>query len=226
MSEDQLQSLRQYECERKKEQRKKRKLQSKSQSVLSLKQESVSLIVEFTLGVLNQFEKQDKIEVMAEFLDDKHIQPLIREKSTATHMHTSVISALKSSLQVLKVPKCNDELFMKRGALTLIANGLGDQEVSLRRASEVLGIHPRNLYLARERLQRDGTSSQMLDLKQCQRQPRNDFLTSEIKELVVSFWTTESRVSPNKKDICRQRIGPKLYEKHPIHLLDDSQVCN
>ena len=225
MSEDQLQSLRQYECERKKEQRKKRKLQSKSQSVLSLKQESVSLIVEFTLGVLNQFEKQDKIEVMAEFLDDKHIQPLIREKSIATHMHTSVISALKSSLQVLKVPKCNDELFMKRGALTLIANGLGDQEVSLRRASEVLGIHPRNLYLARERLQRDGTSSQM-HLKQCQRQPRNDFPTSEIKELVVSFWTAESRVSPNKKDICRQRIGPKLYEKHPIHLLDDSQVCN
>ena len=168
MSEDQLQSLRQYECERKKEQRKKRKLQSKSQSVLSLKQESVSLIVEFTLGVLNHFEKQDKIEVMAEFLNDKHIQPLIREKSTATHMHTSVISALKSSLQVLKVPKCNDELFMKRGALTSIANGLGDQEVSLRRASEVLVIHPRNLYLARERLQRDGTSSQM-HLKQCQR---------------------------------------------------------
>ena len=91
----------------------------------------MSLIIEFTLGVLNQFEKQDKIEVMAEFLDDKHIQPLIREKSTATHMHTSVISTLKSSLQVLKVPKCNDECFMKQGALTLIANGLHDQEVSL-----------------------------------------------------------------------------------------------
>ena len=72
------------------------------------------LSLRVTLGVLNQFEKQDKIEVMAEFLDDKHIQPLIREKITATHMHTSVISALKSSLQVLKVSKCNDELFMKR----------------------------------------------------------------------------------------------------------------
>ena len=201
MSKDQLQSLRQYKCARKKEQRKKRKLESKSGSVLSLKQESVSLIIEFTLGVLNQFDKQDKIEVMAEFLNDKHIQPLIMEKNTTRHMHTSVISALKSSLQVLKVPKCNDELFMKRGALTLIANGLGDQEeVSLRRASEVLGIHPRNLYLARDRLQSDGTSSQT-HLKQCQRQPMNDFLTSKIKELVVSFWTTESRVSPNKKDI-------------------------
>ena len=88
----------------------------------------MSLIVEFTLGVLNQFDKQDKIEVMAEFLNDKHIQPLIREKNTARHMRTSVISTLKYSLQVLKVPKCNDELFMKQGALTLIANGLGDQE--------------------------------------------------------------------------------------------------
>ena len=68
----------------------------------------MSLIVEFTLGVLNQFDKQDKIEVMAKFLNDKHIQPLIREKNTAIHMHTFVISALKSSLQVLKVPKCND----------------------------------------------------------------------------------------------------------------------
>ena len=65
---------------------------------------------------------------MAVFLNDKYIQPLIKEKKTARHMHTSIISALKSSLQVLKVSKCNDELFMKRSALTLIANGLGDQE--------------------------------------------------------------------------------------------------
>ena len=137
-------------------------------------------------------------------MNDKHIQPLIREKNTARHMHTSIISTLKSSLQVLKDPKCNDELFMKRGALTLIANGLGDQEeVSLWRASKVLGIHPSNLYLARDRLQSDGTSSQM-HLNQCQRQPRNDFLTIKIKELVVSFWTAKSRVSPNKKDICHQ----------------------
>ena len=87
MSEDQLQSLRQYECERKKEQRKKRKLESKSGSVLSLKQESVSLIVEFTLGVLNQFDKQDKIEVMAEFLNDKHIHHL-SEKRIQLHICT------------------------------------------------------------------------------------------------------------------------------------------
>ena len=81
------------------------------------------------------------------------------------------------------------------------------------------------MYLASDRLQSDGTSSQM-HLKQCQRQPKNNFLTSEIKERAVSFWTAESRVSRSKKDICPQQVGPKLYVKHPIHLLDDSQVWN
>ena len=49
-------------------------------------------------------------------------------------------------------------------------------------------------------------------------------ITSEIKAVITSFWTNESRVSPNKKDLCRKPVGRNQYEEHPIHLLDVPQV--
>ena len=42
--------------------------------------------------------------------------------------------------------------------------------------------------------------------------------------IISSFWETESRVSPNKKNVYRKRIGRKCYIKHPMHLLGESQV--
>ncbi|KAI5074791.1 hypothetical protein GOP47_0010752 [Adiantum capillus-veneris] len=35
---------------------------------------------------------------------------------------------------------------------------------------------------------------------------------------------SSTRVSPNKKDVCRKRIGRNSYVKHPVHLLEQSQV--
>ena len=45
-------------------------------------------------------------------------------------------------------------------------------------------------------------------------------ITSEIKNIIAIFWTIESRVSPNKKDLYRKRVGRSQYEEHPIHLFD------
>ncbi|MCO5571463.1 hypothetical protein L7F22_025203 [Adiantum nelumboides] len=40
----------------------------------------------------------------------------------------------------------------------------------------------------------------------------------------LSFWTDETRVSPNKKDVCSKRLARCSYVKHPIHLLEEPQV--
>lgn len=50
------------------------------------------------------------------------------------------------------------------------------------------------------------------------------FLTHDEKELIFSFWMSNTCVSPNKKDVCRKCIGIKSYVKHPVHLLEQSQV--
>ncbi len=54
--------------------------------------------------------------------------------------------------------------------------------------------------------------------------PKGNIISNELRDLVYAFWTSETRVSPNKKDICRKRVGRKSVVKHPVHLLDDSQV--
>lgn len=57
-----------------------------------------------------------------------------------------------------------------------------------------------------------------------QRAKRSDALSEEVKEKVILFWARETRVSPNKKDVVRHRLGPKQHETHPAHLLEISQV--
>lgn len=57
------------------------------------------------------------------------------------------------------------------------------------------------------------------------RAKRSDCLPDEVKEKVAMFWGRETRVSPNKKDVVRHRLGPKIHETHPAHLLEISQVC-
>ena len=59
----------------------------------------------------------------------------------------------------------------------------------------------------------------------CDRQVRTkDAISDEVKELVVAFWTSNTRVSPNKKDVCQKHVGRKLHTIHPVHLLEQPQV--
>ena len=57
------------------------------------------------------------------------------------------------------------------------------------------------------------------------RLPRCDIkLTSEVKSLVEIFWHDNTRVSPNSRDVLKLRIGSKIHDPHPKHLLDMTQT--
>ena len=137
----------------------------------------------------------------------------------------SILSNIQNTLMQVKVPRTGDELFLKRSACMMIVNNESSKEkhVNFSQAAKVLGIHRRNLVAANCRLQlsEDGA----LPLQTCQRQPpQSSILTSEVKDLVFAFWMCETRVSPNKKDVCNKRLGRKAVMQHPIHLLDEPQV--
>ncbi|MCO5591795.1 hypothetical protein L7F22_045787 [Adiantum nelumboides] len=53
---------------------------------------------------------------------------------------------------------------------------------------------------------------------------RRTHITQTIKDIVFQFWTDETRVPPNKKDVCSKRLARCSYVKHPIHLLKKPQV--
>ena len=56
------------------------------------------------------------------------------------------------------------------------------------------------------------------------RKRRCDVLDEATVQAVVNWWETSSIVSPNQKDVKRRRIGVKLFDKHPTHYLQESQV--
>ena len=90
-------------------------------------------------------------------------------------------------------------------------------------ASRLLGAHQRNFYAARSRMKQHDSQ---LPLHLCERQRQHrSSITEEVKDLVIAYWTNNTCVSPNKKDVCQKRVGRKLYEKHPVHLLEQPQVC-
>lgn len=49
-------------------------------------------------------------------------------------------------------------------------------------------------------------------------------LSDYVKETVRAWWHGRSRVSPNKKDVTRRRLGRNEYTVHATHYLTDTQV--
>jgi hypothetical protein len=57
------------------------------------------------------------------------------------------------------------------------------------------------------------------------RLPKSDMkLTNEIKYLNKKYWHDNTRVSPNIRDVLKLRVGSKIREPHPKHLLDMTQT--
>ena len=142
-----------------------------------------------------------------------------------------IVTTLRSSLQDLRNSKTNDDIFVKRSALSMLVNGLmpmvetpGRDQVTLNQVGKLLNIHPRNLYNAVGRVSESDALSNRLAVDLCKRKSSYGGLSHEVKEIVVKFWTEHTRVSPNKKDIVRKRLGRKEYLEHPVHLLDETQV--
>ena len=99
-----------------------------------------------------------------------------------------------------------------------------DNQMNGRKATKALGLHQRNVIAANFWLQHEAEEGSF-PLDSCHRQMhRASTITSEIKETVFQFWSVETRISPNKKDVVRKRIGKSVHVLHPVHLLNLPQV--
>ncbi|MCO5592223.1 hypothetical protein L7F22_046221 [Adiantum nelumboides] len=88
-----------------------------------------------------------------------------------------------------------------------------------------MGIHKRNLYSTKHHLIVSSEFNGLLPASACHKEDaRRTHITQTVKDIVFQFWTDETRVSPNKKDVCCKRLARCSYVKHPIHLLEEPQV--
>jgi hypothetical protein len=51
---------------------------------------------------------------------------------------------------------------------------------------------------------------------------RKDYLSSNVKDLVVKYWTEKTCVNLNMKDVIKRQLTLQSWESHVTHLLLES----
>lgn len=132
----------------------------------------------------------------------------------------SFIQSYRTELESLKIPTSREKLVRKT---TLLEAAISTNVPGVRALSRVLGTKKSNISNAIQRRQiLESTGSSVFTLAE---RRKREGLSNNTKALVNLWWTSETRVSPNKKDVTRKRLGPKTYEVHPTHFLLESLVC-
>ena len=106
----------------------------------------------------------------------------------------------------------------------LDASILDQGDSSARQVARVLRIHHRNVSKAvvrREVLHIAGEFLFSLSV----RTKRVDGIAIDEKQIIIRWWISETRVSPNKKDVTRKRISASVRDEKPTHYLQETQVC-
>ena len=127
----------------------------------------------------------------------------------------------KNELQLVKLANSNN-LLARKSALLDAAMSLGVDGVAA--LSRVLETSPSSLTLAMNRRVYGANPDERVPRLRLNRQKREG-VSDYIKQQVEEWWNSQTKVSPNKKDIVRQNIGRKLWsEPHPTHYLCETQV--
>ena len=133
----------------------------------------------------------------------------------------ALMENFKNELQLVKMANSND-LLARKSALLDVVVSLGVDGVSV--WARVLKTSTNSLNLAMNRRVYGFNSDERVPRLRLNRQKREG-LSDYIKEQVEEWWNSETKVSPNKKDIVRHILGRKLCaEPHPTHYLCETQV--
>jgi hypothetical protein len=135
------------------------------------------------------------------------------------------MKSFQSQLGSVKNLHSNNVLVHKGVLLEAIINKdvSSNRLVGVKTLSWLLGTKRRNIHRAlmwQRSLQISSTSQ--FDL--FRRKERLDGLANDNKTLVQLWWTNETWVNPNKKDVIRNCTSPKQHKEHGTHFLLESQI--
>ncbi|MCO5603623.1 hypothetical protein L7F22_057774 [Adiantum nelumboides] len=149
-------------------------------------------------------------------------------QSKSKELKAIMLRNICNTLNHVKVPRSSNEFFVKKSAMLMLVNGGSKEQntdMSIPQAAKLMGIHKRNLYSAKHHLIVSSESDGSFPASACHRDDAwRTHIAQTIKDIVFQFWTDETRMSPNKKDVCSKRLARCSYVKHPIHLLEEPQV--
>ena len=122
----------------------------------------------------------------------------------------------------MKIPHSNGKLARKRSILEAAVLEV-EAEADFTRFHQILDMKKINVVEAVDRLQTTTLDSDDR-FAVPGRKKREGGIPHEVKLSVTTWWTEETRVSPNRKDIWRKHLGRNLYDTHLAHLLLETQV--
>ncbi|MCO5553393.1 hypothetical protein L7F22_006914 [Adiantum nelumboides] len=127
-------------------------------------------------------------------------------QSKSIELEAIMLRNIRNILDHVKVPRSSDEFFVKKSAMLMLVNGGSKEQnidMSIRQVAKLMEIHKRNLYSAKHNLVVSSEFDGSFRASACHRDDaRRTHITHTVKDIVFQFWTDETRVSPNKKDVC------------------------
>ena len=131
------------------------------------------------------------------------------------------IQSYRAELQSVSIPFSNNMLSRKGALLDAAVSG---NVGGVRALARVLGTKTDNIQAALER--REEYEEGAARFAPLRRQKRTDGSTEYCLATVQAWWHSQTRVSPNRKDVVNKGGGLKRGgETHPKHYLTVTQVC-
>ena len=165
-------------------------------------------IAQYILQRTSGMDMDTKKDIFNRMIQHPSLKDLQKDKASALFSADTLKQNIRNTLQDLKSPQAEDEMFLKRSTMMMLVNSKDTEEaqdLNVNAASKLLCIHRRNLYGAKNWLLQQIEKS--LSFATCHWSLKRSCILDEVKELVANFWTLDTRVSPNKKDIFQKRIG-------------------
>jgi hypothetical protein len=131
--------------------------------------------------------------------------PQFHFRPQEARIYARVVQNLKEDLNEVKGVHSAEELAYKGAILNSVVGG-GIRVGQISRYSRILGTHHANIrrvVMRRESAVQEGSSLWRFPTRKLR-----PGLSENTVELIVAWWTTKTRVSPNKKEMTRNRIGP------------------
>ena len=147
------------------------------------------------------------------------------EKNNDIDVALAALRDAKDSVACTKRKRSNDS----RAATQTAIGFLRGDEINKRRmkskVSRLLGINRKrvsNAFKHRQKVLRSKKSCWTYT----ERRTRSDAIPAEHRKLPYDFWASPaiSRTTPDKKDIVRKRLAPKIYVTHSKHILEKTQT--
>jgi hypothetical protein len=165
-------------------------------------------------------------EVVCKFLGHpvvRDIVPTFLQDVSVVHQNHEVIRNMKTGILMHLAGSRKSHLVMAKDIICTLASS--ENITSSRSVADLLGVDRMNIKKGLDRRVQLDLENEAF-WRTSRRCRCSDAISEETKALVISWWTKETQISPNRKDIRRRLRGLKDYKEHATHYLQTSQVCH